>query len=294
MTANLRREQIAVVQRSLECGINWFDTAATYGMGQSETSLGEALTELKAGDDIHVATKVRLGPDDLGDIEEAVKRSVAGSLKRLKRERVTLLQVHNSITKRRGDLATSITVEDVIGRGGMLEAFEELRAKGIVQHFGLTGMGEGESLREVMKAGMWSTIQVNEHALIRRRTGAGSLLAACAEHEVAVLAIRVFAGGALSGQPPSAHTLKTPFYPLAIYERDQANAREIEKALPEGLGLPEVAVRHVLGSQHVTAAIVGFASPNQVDEAVRWAERGRLPQEVCECLNQLNLPEELP
>jgi aryl-alcohol dehydrogenase-like predicted oxidoreductase len=294
MTSNSGREQLATVERAIERGINWFDTAATYGAGQSETSLGEALAELQAPEAVHVATKVRLAVEDLADIKEAVKRSVAGSLKRLKRDRVTLLQVHNSITRQRGDLPTSITVGDVIGRGGMLEAFEELRAEGIVGHFGLTGMGHGESLGEVIQEGAWSTIQVNEHALIRRPAGPGSLLAACAKKGVAVLAIRVFAGGALSGQPPSAHTLKTPFYPLAIYERDQANARAIEKLLPEGLSLPEVAIRHVLGSDHVTVAIVGFAAPNQVDDAMNWAKRGALPEEIRDSLNFLSLPEEMP
>jgi aryl-alcohol dehydrogenase-like predicted oxidoreductase len=294
MTSDSAREQLATVERAITRGINWFDTAATYGAGQSESSLGDALADLQTGNDIHVATKVRLAAEDLVDIKEAVKRSVAASLRRLRRKRVTLLQVHNSITRQRGDLPTSIMVEDVIGRGGMLEAFEELRAQGLVGHFGLTGMGDGESLRQVMQQGPWSSIQVNEHALIRRPLGPESLLAACAENGVGVLAIRVFAGGALSGQPPSAHTLKTPFYPLPIYERDQANAQAIDRLLPETLTLPEVAIRHVLNSGYVTTAIIGFATPNQVDDAIRWAERGAVPTEIRECLTSLSLPEELP
>ncbi|MDZ4288563.1 MAG: aldo/keto reductase [Prosthecobacter sp.] len=294
MTSESKREQLATVERAILRGINWFDTAATYGAGQSELSLGEVLAELQAPESIHVATKVRLGADDLNDIKAAVKRSFAGSLKRLRRERVTLLQLHNAVTNERGDAPTSITVADVLGAGGVLEAFEELRAEGLVAHLGLTGLGQRGALCEVLRQGPWSTIQVTEHALIRRAGQADGLLQTCAARGVAALAIRVFGGGALSGQAPSVHTLKTPFFPLHLYARDQANAQRVAARLPEGLSLPEVAIRHVLGNPLITAAIVGLASPNQVDEIVRWAARGPLPDEVKHLLAEMPLPEETP
>src|SRR5438128_1117638 len=114
-------KQIDAVHCALENGINWFDTAATYGDGRSESFLGAALRELRAADQVHVATKVRLLAPDLDNIGAAVGTSFAGSLARLGIPRVTLLQVHNSITARRGDLPTSITPRDVLGPGGMLE-----------------------------------------------------------------------------------------------------------------------------------------------------------------------------
>ncbi|MDZ4401421.1 aldo/keto reductase [Prosthecobacter sp.] len=294
MTADSKREQLATVERAIIRGINWFDTAATYGAGQSERSLGDALAELHAPDSIHVATKVRLAAEDLGDIKSAVKRSVTGSLQRLRRERVTLLQLHNAITRERGDAPTSITVADVLGKGGVLEAFEELRTEGVMPHFGLTGLGQLESLREVLQQGAWATIQVNEHALIRRAPGPDHLMTICATHGVAVLAIRVFGGGALSGQPPSAHTLKTPFFPLHLYERDQANARQLANFLPEAISMPELAIRHVIGNESITTAIIGFASPQQVDDAIRWAAHGPLPRDIRDHIAQMPLPEETP
>src|SRR6478672_1475740 len=95
--------QRAVVEHAIARGINWFDTAATYGNGASESNLGRVLEELRAVSAVHVATKVRLMPDDLNDVRGAVQRSVAGSLQRLRLPRVALLQLHNSITARRGD-----------------------------------------------------------------------------------------------------------------------------------------------------------------------------------------------
>ena len=60
MTSTERTLQRKTIQRALDVGMNWFDTAATYGNGQSETNLGAALRELGAADTVHVATKVRL------------------------------------------------------------------------------------------------------------------------------------------------------------------------------------------------------------------------------------------
>src|SRR5687767_5265921 len=72
--AGARTRQRATIERALAAGIDWFDTAATYGNGESEASLGAALRDL--GAEARVATKVRLAADQLGDIREAVKTSV--------------------------------------------------------------------------------------------------------------------------------------------------------------------------------------------------------------------------
>jgi len=83
--------QRQAVRQAIEAGINWFDTAATYGNGESEKNLGVTLKELGASSNIHLATKVRLVSDQLDNIGENVKNSVVGSLKRLQREQVTLI-----------------------------------------------------------------------------------------------------------------------------------------------------------------------------------------------------------
>jgi aryl-alcohol dehydrogenase-like predicted oxidoreductase len=111
MTSGNPSQQVALVKHAVDAGVNWFDTAATYGGGASERHLGLAIEELAIADRVHVATKVRLAAEDLQDIATAVRRSVKESLERLQLPHVTLLQLHNSVTKNRGDLATSLTVE---------------------------------------------------------------------------------------------------------------------------------------------------------------------------------------
>ena len=90
-----RKDQLRVVERTIESGINYFDTARIYGDGQSETNLGQVLKELKP--DVVIGTKVQLTAGDMERIEEATIESVEGSLKRLGLECVDLIQLHNQV-----------------------------------------------------------------------------------------------------------------------------------------------------------------------------------------------------
>jgi aryl-alcohol dehydrogenase-like predicted oxidoreductase len=280
--------QLTTVRAALDAGINWFDTAATYGEGQSESSLGAALAKL-APKDVHVATKVRLPVEELSHIRRFVLASLDASLQRLNRPQVTLLQLHNSITMRRGDQPTSITPDDVLGLGGVAEAFAELRRQGKVVHLGLTGLGDVPALLDVLRSRAFETIQVPYHILnpsagsVLVPAGAeanyGNLIGECERLGIGVLAIRVYAGGALAGQPPSAHTRTTKFFPLPVYERDQVRAAAIARDLPAGLTLKETALRFVLSHRGVSSALVGFSAPQQVAETVAYAGRGPLDPE---------------
>ncbi|MEW6354786.1 MAG: aldo/keto reductase [Planctomycetota bacterium] len=285
-----RRDRVETIRRAIEAGINWFDTAATYGDGESERALGLALLELRAQSRVHVATKVRLMPDELDDVRQNVKISVRASLERLRLDRMTLIQLHNSITRRRGDQHTSITPADVLGPGGVLDAFQDLKSEGIVRHFGLTGLGDMDSVREVVRCGEFETMQVCYNILnpsAARRMPAsfdgedyGEIMRECAERTMGVIAIRVYAGGALTGQPPSAHTRRTRFFPLDLYERDMQRALLLAGRLPPGVSTREVALRFALSNPDVSTALIGFAGPQQIAEAVRFAEAGPLPPEL--------------
>jgi aryl-alcohol dehydrogenase-like predicted oxidoreductase len=88
------------------------------------------------------------------------------------------------------------------------------------------------------------------------------------------------AGGALAGNPPSPHTIKTPFFPLKLYERDLQRAEALKAHLPEGMSRQEAAVRFSLSHPGVSSAIVGFATPEQVSQAVGFASAGPLDAAV--------------
>jgi len=92
-----------------------------------------------------------------------------------------------------------------------------------------------------------------------------------------VLAIRVLAGGALADHPPSPHTFKTPFFPLALYQRDRARAVRLQEALGPQRRLPREAVRFVLDHPDVSSALIGFGETWQIDDALAALESQAAP-----------------
>lgn len=268
--------QNAVVATAIESGINWFDTAPGYGQGQSELNLGRVLSELRPTEPIYIATKVRLPLDSSEPTGDIVRRSVEESLQRLRVSKVTLLQLHNGITSRHGDEPASITPADILQRGGVADAFRRLRDEGLIDHVGLTGTGHPEAMREVIRSGEFDTVQTPYNLLnpsagdssssAAGETDYGNIIADCEAVKMGVFAIRVFAAGALLGQPPSAHTLKTPYFPLALYQRDVERARQIQTKLADQMTMPELAVRFVLTHPVISSAIIGFGSVSHVAE----------------------------
>src|SRR5207248_6366975 len=136
---------------------------------------------------------------------------------------------------------------------------------GLVSHLGLTGTGHPEAMRQVIRSGEFDTLQVPFNVLNPTagapgpppdgETDYGNVVADCAAVGMGVFAIRVFAGGALLGQPPGPHTLKTPYFPLAVYQRDSERAGRLRAG---GLPPAELAVRFALSHPAVSSAIIGF------------------------------------
>lgn len=281
MTGEDRVQQQAVLAHAIERGVNWIDTAATYGGGRSEESIGEALRELDAHDRVHLATKVRLMPDELDAIPSAVRRSVEGSLERLRVEQVTLLQLHNAITAEQGQEATSVTPRDVLG--DVLRSFRDLQQEGLIKHIGLTAVGQADALREVADSGEFDTIQV-PYNIMNPSAGMhvpdeyaeadyGNIIGLAQQHDMGVFAIRIFAAGAVLGAEPAIHTLNSPFFPLDLYRRDEQRAAMLRECLDKDRFLGELAVRYSLQHEGVTSALIGFGDPAHVDEALKAAGR---------------------
>ncbi len=298
MTAGSSEAQTRLVAHAISNGITWFDTAAGYGEGRSEAALGEALEEFAPPVPFHVASKVRIASQE-GDIDfrPLVVRSVEESLQRLRLPGLTLLQLHNSITRNRGDQPTSVTPEDVLGPRGILEGMEEVRTRGWVRHLGLTGIGDAASLEAVMRSGHFSTIQaplhlLNPSALLTTPAQLcdpdyGGFLRVAHELGMGIFAIRVYAAGALVGAPPSAHTKKTPFFPLELYKRDQERYRRLVHHLGSEKAVRELALRFVLSLPAITSAILGFSETSHIDEAVRIASLPPLASEEFNSIHSL-------
>ncbi len=285
LTGDAVDRQRAVLAKAVELGVNWFDTAATYGNGKSELGLGASLAGLKSDRPLHIATKVRVQSSQ-PDLRAFTVASIRESLERLRQPRVSVVQIHNSITWNRDDQPTSITPDDVLGPRGVLEGLQDARDAGWVDHFGLTGIGDADALRVVMQSREFATIQAPLHLLnpsALRETPPelcdpdyGGFLQTAHEVGMAIFAIRVFAAGALLGAEPSAHTFQTPFFPLDLYRRDQQRVRRLLARLGSWDDLRGLSLRYVLSQPEVTSAIVGFGLPDHVADAVRSADEAPL------------------
>jgi len=199
--------QHAALARAVAAGINWIDTAPVYGNGASEETIGRHLASLSPQP--HVSTKVRLEAEDLGDIAGAIERSLEQSLRRLRSDRLTLLQLHNHIGEGVG-ARVALRPEQVLGRGGVADTFDRLRQQGLVRAVGLTVAGDTKTCREVIDSGRFDTAQVYYNAInpsaAWQHLPAGwrggqdfcGVLAACARQGMGVLNIRVWAGGVLA------------------------------------------------------------------------------------------------
>ncbi len=143
MVRGTHEQQVAAVKRALDAGITYFDTAPLYGYGLSDQHLGAVLTELAAWGRVAVGTKVRLSADDLRDPAAAVRKSITESLRRLGRDSVDLLQLHNNIR------ATSNAANPGLGPDDLAAAADAIQAvvkQGLAAHAGFTGVGDTEPL----------------------------------------------------------------------------------------------------------------------------------------------------
>jgi L-galactose dehydrogenase/L-glyceraldehyde 3-phosphate reductase len=279
-----REQRLETVRRALDAGINWIDTAPGYGDGQSEENLGWILPELGATP--HVSTKVRLRPGDLRDIRGAVEQSLRASLARLRLPRVDLVQLHNPLGQTRDDARGRLSLEDVLGAGGVADALAAMRAAGLAGHVGFTALGDVDAIHEAVASGRFDTAQVYHNVLnpsaTRPMPAAFSaedyreLALACARNALGVLNIRVLAAGALGGQ-----ALRGGFAmsPGSEPERDARRAELAAHALQDEPGtLAQKAIRYALARPEISGVLVGFSTPGQVDEAVAATGMGTLDE----------------
>jgi len=291
------RDQERAVARAIDAGVNYFDTAVQYGDGESEKNLGRVLAKLKPAG-VVVGTKVRLPPGDVGRIGGAIAASLDGSLARLGLERVDIFHLHNSITPTGGGPALSVAqvLDEVV------PAFEKLRREGKTRFLGITAVGDTASLHKVVDARAFDSAQVAYNMLNPSAAAAlppdypaqdyGRLFDHTRAAGVGVIAIRVLAGGALSGSAerhPVASPPPAPIGSAASYDADLARARRLMPLVEAGFAasLTEAATRFALSHPAVGTILVGMATPQQFAEALAAVAKGPLPTAALERLSAL-------
>jgi len=296
MVRGTAADQERAIARAVELGINYFDTAPLYGNGESERNLGRVLASLRPN--IHLGTKVNVGPGERGRIGDAVVASLEQSLRRLGRDSVDLFQLHNTISTASGDrmLAPDIVLDQVV------PAFERLRQQGKTRFFGFTAVGDSAALHRLIDARVFDTAQVS-YNLLNPSAGAalppnypaqdyGQLLERARAVGMGTIGIRVLAGGALSGSTARHALASPPPEPIGSatsFEADVERARRLEPLVREGHAsdLIEAGLRFVIAQPALTTVLVGTSTLEQFEHAAAAIARGPLPRAALDRLAAL-------
>jgi aryl-alcohol dehydrogenase-like predicted oxidoreductase len=282
-------DQERAAARAIEAGINYFDTAALYGNGESERNLGRVLKALKAN--VIVGSKVRLSAEHRADLAKGVAQGMDDTLKRMGSDHVDLFQLHNPLVAKDGGdrLAIDIALEHVA------PALEKLRKAGKTRFIGLSGVGETTALHRAIDSKLFDTVQVVYNALNPSAGGAlpkgapgqnyDRLLDKAKAADMGTIIIRALAGGALSGtaeRHPLAMQVVDPIGSAPDFAADVARAKELEPLVREAgaSSLTELAERFVISHPAVSTMLVGYSTLEQLEAAIAAVNKGGLPAPV--------------
>lgn len=272
-------DSIAAIQRALDLGVNWIDTAAAYGLGHSEEVVGRALAGRR--ERVIVATKCgrTWNPGDTQIFSRLKKQSVRAeleaSLRRLKTDRIDLYQIH-----------WPDPPEDI--EEAWVEIAGQVQA-GKIRYAGVSNFSV-EQLRRIQPIHPVASLQP-PYSLLRRDVEK-ELLPFCAANGIGVIVYSPMQMGLLTGAfsrervaalPPDDLRGRNPFFAEPQLSR---NLELVEKLKPIAAraerSLAELAIAWVLRRPEVTAAIVGGRRPAQVEEPARAAGWELSPAEVRE------------
>src|SRR5689334_23238930 len=292
-------EQQQAVRRALDAGITYFDTAAQYGDGASETNLGRVMRELGTWSRVVVGTKVRIPSGDASQVSHAVRSSLEASLQRLGRSDVDVFHLHNPVGLTHSERG-QLQLQDVLAE--VAQALSAVKQAGLAHHIGFTGLGESSALREVVISEPFETVQAYFNVLNPSAGYTGNaggqqdfqgLIDTAARAGRGVIVIRALAAGAAAGQAERPRNAGDPGGALAgggTYASDLERAQRIANLAVEcGLeSAVELAVRFALAKTGVSTVLVGYSNLAHLEEAIRFAERGPLPPEVVQRVLQLS------
>lgn len=257
-----------VIQKALELGINFFDTANVYSLGASEEILGRALKDFARRDEVIIATKVhgkmREGPNGGGLSRKAILGEIDNSLKRLGTDYVDLYQIH------RWDYETPI--EET------MEALNDIVRAGKVRYIGASAMWAWQFQKALHVAEMhgWTRfVSMQNHLNLIYREEEREMLPLCRTEKVGVIPYSPLAAGRLTRDWSAETTLRSEIDEIAkkkydsTSETDQQVVKRVAE-ISEKHGAPRVhiALAWLLQKEPVTAPIIGATKISHLEDAV--------------------------
>lgn len=254
-------ESVRTIERALEAGINWIDTAAIYGLGHSEEVVAKALEN--SSHKPYIFTKCSMRWDADRRIyrslkAESLQEEVENSLRRLKVDVIDLYQIHWP------------NPESEIEAGW--EALARFQEQGKVRYIGVSNFNV-EQMKRVQKIAPITSLQP-PYSLLRRDIET-EILPFCQEHNIGVINYSPMVSGLLTGQMTAERIAKLPAddwrkrSPNFNEPKLSRNLKLVELlreiGSPHGVEPGVVAIAWTLRHPAITAAIVGARRPEQVD-----------------------------
>jgi 1-deoxyxylulose-5-phosphate synthase len=268
------------IQRALELGINFFDTADVYSKGSSEEILGRALKDFAKRDDVVIATKVRQpmgpGPNDYGLSRKHILSSIDASLKRLGVDYVDLYQIH------RWDYETPI--EET------MEALHDIVRAGKARYIGASAMFAWQFAKAQYTADLhgWTRfVSMQNHYNLIYREEEREMIPLCQDQGVGVIPFSPLARGVLARKPVKGQEESLRYQSDALAKSrysQEDNLTSIERvskvAEAHGIPMAQIALAWMLAKPFVTAPIIGATKPHHLDDAIAALSVRLTPEEI--------------
>ena len=273
---------IAAVHSAIDGGVNFFDTADTYGLGQSERTLAQALDGRR--ENVIIATKfgvrVEKGKTFYDNSPEYIEKALNDSLRRLSTDYIDLYQIHYR------DKATPLNA--------VVEILERFKEQGKIRCYGLSNIHRDEFKEVEPFIGKFASCQ-NEYSLVTR-DNEKDLLVNCNSLQLTPMTWGSLGQGVLTGK----YNINSGFGVNDRRSRDiytnfhgdklKRNLEIVENMKPlaekSGISLAALAIRFILDNIPNSVALVGAKNPSQI-QGTMGAMDFRLSSDELEFLERL-------
>ncbi len=273
------------IQRAVESGINFFDTANVYSDGTSEEIVGRALADFANRDEIVLATKVNgrmhAGPNGQGLSRKAIMAEIDNSLRRLGTDYVDLYQIH------RWD--RTVPIEET------LEALNDVVRAGKARYIGASSMWAWQFSKALYLAdqhGWTRFVTMQNHYNLLYREEEREMMPLCRDQGIGVIPWSPLARGRLTREwdASTARSETDAFGRMLYKDEDKAIVERVgEVAQARGVSRAQVALAWMLSKRYVSAPIVGATKTAHLEDAIAAVDL-RLDEEEIKRLEEPYTP----
>jgi aryl-alcohol dehydrogenase-like predicted oxidoreductase len=280
-------ECVATVQAAVEADITLLDLAPRYGDGKAEEVVGAAFGG-RLPDGVRVTSKCNLGEVTPAEIEPTLRRSIEGSLKRLRLSKLDLFFLHSNVVPDRAhiarhpDGAARMTLYDTFVEH-VRPTFERLVGEGLIGAWGLTGIGHPDTIirllgeRPAPAAVQCIANLLDSLGALKFFAGPAKpreVMASARANRVGIMGIRAVQAGALTS------AIDRPLPPDHPEMRDYARAAGFRQLAAELGESPAMLAHRYALSLAVDTLVLGVKNRRELAECVAAAEAGPLPPEL--------------